>query len=107
MTKVFDNYNELFNYNERLANELMEDVGEGGWQNEQIYFYESVEDFAEHELTEGWYASLEIDKDWNGAPNPMEYIDLTALGNALTENWDESSNFKSEQGEILSTGHGW
>ena len=106
---ILKSYTDLLEYDEDLAKELLENVGEGDWQQERIYYYEDEEEFAEYELTEGWYASLGIglDKDYNGAPNLMNYIDLIALGGALVATWDKSCNFKSEQGEILTTSCGW
>lgn len=109
MNKTFDNYVKLLEFDEDLAKELLESVGEGGWQQEEIYYYESVEDYAEYELTEGWYSSsgLNIDEDFNGAPNPMSFIDLTKLGDALVESWDVSCHYKSDVEEVLATSHGW
>lgn len=109
MAKTFDGYKELFEHDENLAKELLEAVGEGAWQQEEIYYYEDVEDYAKYELTEGWYmgVGLELDGDYNGAPNPMDFIDLVALGDALVESWDSSCNFKSDGEEILTTSYGW
>jgi len=109
MTKTFDGYKELFEHDENLAKELLEAVGEGAWQQGEIYYYEDEEEYAEYELTEGWYASfgVNLDRDYNGAPNLMDYINLSDLGSALVQNWDDSCNFKASTGEILTTGYGW
>ena len=98
MNNILENYTDLLEYDEDLAKELLENVGEGDWQQERIYYYEDEEEFAEYELTEGWYANMGFDLDYNGAPNPLDYIDLSGLGNALIRNWDESCTFRAGTG---------
>ena len=104
---ILKSYAELFERDEELAKELIEKVGSGEWQENEIYYYEDEEEFAEYELTEGWYADLRLDRDYNFAPNPLDYIDLSGLGNALVRNWDDSCNFRASTGEILTTSCGW
>lgn len=107
MDKIYKNYNELLDDNNSLASELLNDKGKGTWQAEEIYSHSDIQSFAEYELTEGWYINLNIDRDFNGAPNPLDFIDLEELGNALVRNWDNSCHFKSDNGEVLQTGYGW
>ncbi|WP_157457033.1 hypothetical protein [Carnobacterium maltaromaticum] len=107
MNKIYRNYNELVENNTKLAVELLDEKGKGNWQKEEIYSHDDIQSFAEYELTEGWYIDLNIDKDFNGAPNPLDFIDLEELGDALVRNWDNSCHFKSINGEILQTSHGW
>ena len=104
---ILKSYAELFERDEKLAEELLKKVGNGEWQENEIYYYEDEEEFAEYELTEGWYADLRLDRDYNFAPNPLDYIDLSGLGNALVRNWDDSCNFRASTGEILTTSCGW
>ena len=104
---ILKSYTELFERDEELAEELLKKVGNGEWQENEIYYYEDEEEFAEYELTEGWYADLRLDRDYNFAPNPLDYIDLSGLGNALVRNWDDSCNFRASTGEILTTSCGW
>ena len=104
---ILKSYTELFERDEELAKELIEKVGSGEWQENEIYYYEDEEEYAEYELTEGWYADLRLDRDYNGAPNPLDYIDLSGLGDALVRNWDDSCNFRASTGEILTTSCGW
>ena len=104
---ILKSYAELFERDEELAEELLKKVGNGEWQENEIYYYEDEEEFAEYELTEGWYADLRLDRDYNFAPNPLDYIDLSGLGNALVRNWDDSCNFRASTGEILTTSCGW
>ena len=104
---ILKSYTELFERDEELAKELIEKVGSGEWQEGEIYYYENEEEYADYELTEGWYADLRLDRDYNFAPNPLDYIDLSGLGNALVRNWDDSCNFRASTGEILTTSCGW
>lgn len=104
---ILKSYTELFERDEELAKELLKKVGKGAWQQEEIYYYEDEEEYADYELTEGWYADLRLDRDYNFAPNPLDYIDLSGLGNALVRNWDDSCNFRASTGEILTTSCGW
>lgn len=107
MSKTYKNYQDLLENNEELALELLEEKGKGSWQEDEIYSHDDVEEFAEYELTEGWYVDLDFDRDFNGAPNPLHFINLEELGNALVRNWDDSCNFKSKDGDVLQTSHGW
>ena len=104
---TYNNYNELLEDNYDLALELLEEVGEGDWQKEEIYSHDDVRSFAEYELTEGWYIDMDFDRDFNGAPNPLHFINLEELGRALVRSWDESVNFESKSGTILQTSYGW
>lgn len=105
--KVFANLKELMVSNSRLGNELVGEVGKGDWQENEIYLYDDLEDFAEYELTEGWYASLDVKQDWNGAPNPLDYIDLQRLGESLSDSWDSSCYYLTENDSVLATSTGW
>lgn len=109
MSKTFKDYKELLGYDESLAKELLNLVGEGDWQDDQLHLYSDLEDYAEYELTEGWYAGLgfDFDIDYNGAPDLINHINLTSLGDDLASSWDESCNFKSEKGSVITTGYGW
>lgn len=107
MQKTYRNYEELLEDNEDLAIEILNNKGEGPWGIEDIYWYSDVASFAEYELTNGFYSSLNLERDWNGAPNPMVHIDLTSLGNHLVRTWDDSAHFHSEDGSVLATGYGW
>mgnify|MGYP005791326477 FL=1 len=104
----YDNFDELKQYNPSLAKELLEQFDNGEWQKNQLFVYESVEDFAYYELTEGWYIDNHLDKqDYNGAPNPIDYIDLEALGEALVESGDESCIYRTEGDQVVTTDWGW
>lgn len=102
----FDNYQDFAESYPDVAASLLEEVGEGAWQDEQIFVYDSIEDFAEYELTEGWYADLNLDRDFRGAPNPLDYIDLKALGDALLESGDSSVQW-TDGNVVVTTSYGW
>lgn len=107
MCQIYKDYTELLEENEKLALDLLSEKGQGDWQQEQIYSHDDLESFAEYELTEGWYIDLNIDRNFNVAPNPLHFIDLEELGNALALNWDCSCYFQSRYGDILQTSYGW
>ena len=134
--KIFDNFKELQERYPKLARKLLNDVGRGKWQGDALYVYDGLPDFAEYELTEGWYGSAELGQDnYNGAPDPLdfvdpndlgledadelwdwaeyrpvsdivEYIDLEEFGESLTSNWDESCNW-TDGSAVITTGYGW
>lgn len=104
--EIYENYQELLEKRERAAVALLELVGEGDWQKEELYYHESKEDFAEYELTEGWYADMRIDRDQNGAPNLLDYIDTEALAKDMIKTWDDSCNCDTWYG-IVQTQYGW
>lgn len=105
--KTYYNYNELKEDNQELAIELLNKKGAGKWQNDTIYLYDDLTDFAEFEVVDGWYALRHINIDFNGAPNLFNYIDYERLGEDLQSCWDESCNYLSEDNQVLTTGYGW
>ncbi|MEY8736456.1 hypothetical protein AB9M75_04200 [Lactobacillus sp. AN1001] len=109
---TFENFNELQMDDEKLAEELLNAYGAGDWQNEEIYYYEDLEDFAEYELYEGWYTGwFDTEKYkpsyFNGAPNPFDYIDLKELGEDLADCWDESCHYRASTDEVLTINYVW
>lgn len=109
MAKIFKDYKELEGYDKKLAKELLDTVGEGGWQSDELQLYGNIEDFAHYEVTEGWYSSLGInfDTDYKGAPDLLDHIDLLSLGIDLESSWDGNCNFKSDDGRVITTSYGW
>lgn len=104
----YDNLGELRTAHPDLAQELLEEFGNGEWEEEQLYVYESLEDYAYYELTEGWYADKHLDQnDYNGAPDPLDFIDLKALGLQLSHTWDESICYRTENDWVVETDCGW
>lgn len=64
--------------------------------------FNSLKDFAIYEVVDGWYSSFDLDHDYHGAPNLLDYIDYQALGTALSLIWDESCNDVLSDGRVLS-----
>lgn len=77
-------------------------------ENAMLEYYDTLEDFAYYELTEGWYIDNHLDEqDYHGAPNPIDYIDLEALGEALITRGDESCIYRTEGDQVVTTDWGW
>ena len=104
--EIFNNFKELMEYDSELAQELLKENGKGRWQEEEIYYHATIEDYAEYELYDGWYADIFKD-DYNSAPDPLDFINLKEFGNALANSWDYSINYKTSHGEVLQTPYGW
>ena len=102
----YSDFKDLKKFEPELAKELLEKADDGNWQDDLIYKFACVEDFAYYQLTEGCYANA-MTQDFDDAPNPLDYVDLTKLGNALVESWDEDRYFLASDGAILSTDCGW
>lgn len=103
--ETFNNFKELMEYDSELAQELLKENGKGKWQEEEIYYHVTIEDYAEHELYDGWYA--ETFNDYNGAPDPLDFINLKEFGESLANSWDEGTNYKTSHGEVLQTAYVW
>jgi phage protein len=105
--KSYDNLEELKQENKELVERLLEEFDEGDWSDNQLYVYQSLEDFATYEVYEGWYSGA-IKEDYNGAPNLLDYIDYEALGNALKDSWDNSCYYYDEETDfVVSTAYGF
>lgn len=106
--ETFDNYQDLAKKHPDAAAELLNEFGEGEWQNSELYWFPSEEDFAIYEVVDGWYSTFPpITTNFNGAPNLLDFIDFKGLGSALVNTWDDSCNFETKSGEIVTTGYGW
>lgn len=104
---VYNDFDEFKERQPQLAAELLETFGKGEWQDNALYVYDDVEDFADYELTEGWYANSFSNQDYNGAPDPLDFIDLRALGAELVSTWDESCHYQANGGKIVTTDYDW
>ena len=105
--KTYANLEELREENEELVERLLEEFDEGEWAYNQLYVYQSLEDYAAYEVYEGWYSSS-IKEDYNGAPNLLDYIDYESLGNALKDSWDDSCYYYDEETDyVVSTAYGF
>ncbi|WP_323705889.1 hypothetical protein P3U41_05650 [Mammaliicoccus sciuri] len=108
--KVYKNFKELEKEHKELSQELLEEKGTGDWQNEEINYHSHVSEFAYYEIHHGWYSDVfgETPKDFNGAPNILDYVNLNDLGYDLVDSWDNSLNYHSEEtSEVVTTSCGW
>ena len=104
--EIFNNFKKLMEYDSELAQELLKEKEEGKWQEEEIYYHVTIEDYAEHELYDGWYADI-LNNDYNGAPDPLDFINLKEFGESLANSWDDVTNYKTSHGEVLQTTYVW
>lgn len=66
---TYSNFEEFKEAHPTLAEELLNEVSEGEWQNDILYYYETLSDLAKYELEEGGYAACGLgDINVNGAP---------------------------------------
>lgn len=108
--EVFDDgYKELALEHPQAAAALLEEFGEGEWQDSWLYRYPTVKDFVLHELDNGWYFNykLKYDVDFDGALNLLDFIDYKALGKALINVRGGDCCFETDKGEIITTEIGW
>ena len=113
-SRVYDNFNELMESSYETARMLLtqlglklSDIKDKPWANNQLVVYFSIEDYAAYELTDGWYSDYNFDKDFNGAPNPMDYINTEHLGEDLIERVDSSVCLLLPNGKVVTTSYGW
>lgn len=113
-SRVYDNFNELMESSHETASMLLKqldltflDIKNEPWANNQLVVYFSLGDYAAYELTDGWYSDCNFYRDFNGAPNPMDYIDTEHLGEDLIEQVDSSVCLLLPNGKIVTTEVGW
>lgn len=107
--KEFNNIEEAKEYNKELVERLLDyaDSYDSDWQEDMIYLYPTLEDFAKYEVFEGWYASVNLDKVKN-APYLSNFINFKALGEELRRTWDGTMNYYDEEtGIVIATPYGW
>lgn len=108
---TFDNFQDFAEGFPDQAKELLDNVEEGDWQNNEIHFYESPDDYADYQVREGWYASIvNCDLavvDYYGAPSLYDAIDFDELGQNLIDLADRTCVFATSKNEVIETGFGW
>lgn len=110
----YDNFDELMDCDSQTANLLLKeldldesDIGKETWMNEQLMVHPTVEEYAIYELIDGWYQNHNLGGSFDGAPNPIEYIDLDALGRDLIDTGDSSVCLLLPNGKVVTTSYGW
>lgn len=105
---MYNGYKELKTESPELAAELEQNIVTGDWKHSDLYVYDTIEDYACYELTEGWYIDNKLDQStYNGAPDLLNFIDLKALGMALANSWDDSCHYLTENGQVVTSDWGW
>lgn len=108
---IFDNFQDFAEDFPNQAKELLDNVEEGDWQNDAIYYYASPDDYADYQVREGWYASIvNCDLavvDYHGAPSLYDAIDFDELGQDLIDLADRTCVFATSKNEVIETGLGW
>jgi hypothetical protein len=110
----YDNFDELMDCDSQTANLLLKeldldesDIGKEPWMDESINVYPNVEEYAVYELIDGWYQNHNLGGSFDGAPNPIEYIDLTDFGGDLIAEGDASIVRLLPNGKVVTTVYGW
>lgn len=110
----YDNFDELMDCDSQTANLLLKeldldesDIGKETWMNEQLMVYPNVDEYAIYELIDGWYQNHNLGGSFNGAPNPLEYIDLADFGDDLISEGDASIVRLLPNGKVVTTVYGW
>lgn len=110
----YDNFDELMDCDSQTANFLLNelgldesDIGKKPWMGESLFVYPDVEEYAVYELIDGWYQNHNLGGSFNGAPNPLEYIDCADFGNDLIAEGDESITRLLQNGKVVTTSYGW
>lgn len=110
----YDNFDELMDCDSQTANLLLKeldldesDIGKETWMNEQLMVYPNVEEYAIYELIDVWYQNHNLGGSFDGAPNPIEYIDLTDFGGDLIAEGDASIVCLLQNGKVVTTSYGW
>lgn len=110
----YDNLDELMDCDSQTANLLLKelgldesDIGTKPWMDDVLMVYPDVEEYAVYELVDGWYMNHDLGGDFGGAPNPLEYINLTDFGGDLIADGDASIVCLLQNGKIVTTSYGW
>lgn len=97
----FDNLDAFKAALPKVADELLDHYDEDNFIG-AVYYYPTVAEFAKYEMVDGWYQAHDWDnQDYNGAPNPMDYIDFDQLGRALVNTWDETNHYEAKNGAVV------
>lgn len=92
----FANFEEMKSKYPELSESLLQSVGEGEWQNKELFVYYSFEDFAKYDIYNGYFSHLQnvcahYDAGMDQRPiNPFSYIDLGRFGKAIFERMNKS-----------------
>lgn len=110
----YDNFDELMDCDSQTANLLLNelglnesDIGKEPWMGESLFVYPNVEEYAIYELIDGWYQNHNLGGSFNGAPDPLEYIDLADFGADFISTGDTTICRELPNGKVVTTSYGW
>ena len=113
----YKSFDELYKKDKQTAELLLAELGlsearidelnELGWTYDYLCVYPTLEDYALYELTDGWYIDCNFDRDFKGAPNPMDWIDLDGFGQRLIDLGDQNVTLALSNGKVVTTSCGW
>ncbi|EHS7170778.1 hypothetical protein KWC93_001703 [Staphylococcus pseudintermedius] len=94
-------YNSILELKEELNEEMQKEIDNFDLNNETpITLFIDKQEFAEYELSDGWYYDL-FKSDYNGAPNPLDFIDYDEFSDALINSWDDNMHILLSNNNIL------
>lgn len=110
----YENFDELLEADRQTAklllNELeldFDDIEDAEWSDESLCVYPNTVNYAIYELTDGWYCNHDFGRDFNGAPNPLDYIDLDSFGSDLISSGDDGVCRLLSNDKVVTTSYGW
>lgn len=103
--KCYENYNALEEAEPNLAEELSREFD---FTNDPVeyefYVYPNRLEWAENELTDGWYCNIFgnlNDMNFRGAPNPLDFINMEKFSQALIDTIDPSTAYECSDGRVV------
>lgn len=114
VSTFYDNFDALLEGDHQTATLLLKeldldesDIGTKPWMDDVLIVYPDVEEYAVYEFVDGWYQNHNLGGSFDGAPNPIEYIDLTDFGGDLISEGDASIVRLLPNGKVVTTVYGW
>lgn len=106
--KCYENYNALEEADPKLAEELDDRFNANNdWVEDEIYVYPNRIEWAENELTNGWYCNIfgNINNmNFRGAPNPLDFIDMERFSQVLIDTADPTTVCECSDGKVVEIG---
>lgn len=83
-------------------------IPNGEWTEDEIYVYNSPEDFVRYQVEDGWLSTSIAENVYPRLPNLREHINFATLAADFMRTWDESEHYHDEEtGYILTTNNEW
>lgn len=91
---------ELMSQSPNLVGELKAYFNEGQLNGHHFCIYPTLEDYASYELLDGAFKPQTTIAAFAGI-SLTDFVDLAAFGGQLTQHWEPSTHFYSQQGRII------